>query len=304
MSVPAVPASALPRPTRFPELVVLMAGVATSAVVLWVVSLLADSGTYIMGWYLFLLIPAGALLVGLLSGLGYAIAARKVNMKLSSGFVSGMVFISLMDYFANHYVGYTSVLERLHPSVEYSFFNYLRDICENMTFSRTGDGSPGAPIGWWGYLFKGLEAAGYVAGATIPARVAVGSVASTPDCLNCGQYYAPQRFGYLNAPEQWADMAELPRLERILALRESRTPLLERTEEIMDSLEGASFSEARMAVSKLEDTAAMGNTGSVTFTLRKCPGCMAFHLSASFVGYGVDGDFSSQPLRSVESAGG
>lgn len=303
MSVPTVPASALPPPTHHPELIVLMAGVATSAATLWVVSLLADAGIYVMGWYWFLLVPVGALLVGLVSGLGYAMAARKVNMKLTYGFVSGMVFISLLDYFANHYVSYLSVLERVHPSVEYSFVSYLQDICETMTFSRTADGGPGEPIGLLGYLFKGLEAAGYVAGATIPAKMAVDSVASTPDCLNCRQYYAPERFGYLNAPEQWADVAELPRLERILAMRDSRTPLLERTEAIMDSLEGASCAEARMAVSKLEKTAAMGNTGSVTFTLRKCPGCMAFHLSASFVGYGVDGDFSSRKLRSVESTG-
>jgi hypothetical protein len=297
------PASSSSSSPAHPGWIVLLAGVATSAAVLWIVSVLADSGTNVMGWYLFIFVPVGALIVGVLSGLGYAIASRKVNMTLTPGFVVSMVFIALVDYVANQYVTYASLMERLHAPPQYTFLNYLRDICENMTFSQQADGQPGSPIGVLGYLFKTLEVLGYVAGATIPAKMTVQSVASTPDCIKCRQYYVPKRFGYLNAPERWADLVELPYVERILALKKSCAPLIERTETLMDSLEGKTFNEASRVVSGLDSEATMGNTASVSFTLRKCPGCDAFHLKATIVGYEVDGTFASQHLRSVESSG-
>jgi hypothetical protein len=299
-----VPASTSARPSSLPGFIVLLAGVVTSAAVLWIVSVLADSGINVMGLYYFYLVPVGALLVGLFSGLGYAIASRKVNMTLTPRFVTSMVSISLLDYLANQYVTYGSLMERMHLSLQFSFLDYLRDTCENMTFNRGEGAPPGAPIGMIGYLVKGMEVLGYVAGATLPAKMALHSVATTPDCLKCHQYYVAKRFGYINAPEQWQDLADLPDEERILALKQSYTPLLERTEAIMNALEGKKFSEASLMISKLEFKAAMGNTGTVTFTLRKCPNCEAFHLRANYVGYDADGTLgSSRCLRWVESSG-
>ncbi len=268
---------------------------------MWIVSLLADTGVNIMGFYYFYLIPVGAMFVGVLSGAGYAMASRKLNMTLTPSFMTSMVLISLLDYLANQYVTYASMMEHLHLPSEYSFFNYLRDICENMTFNR-GEGAPsGKPIGMFGYLFKGLEVLGYVAGSTIPAKMALVSVAETPDCLKCRQYYEAKRFGYLNAPEQWQDMANLPFQQRIQALSQSCAPLYERTDAIMIEVEGKTFSEVSTAISKLESKAALGNTASVTFTLRKCPGCDAFHLKASLVGYNEHGSIFNQHIKSVES---
>ncbi len=300
------PASSPAPPSSKPGLIVLLAGVASSALVMWIVSMLADADINIMGWYYFYLVPVGALVVGVFSGAGYAIASRKVNMTLTPGFVTGMVFISLLDYLANQYVTYSSQVESLHLPSRFSFFDYLRMICENMTFNR-GDGAPrGNPIGMVCYLFKGLEVLGYVAGSTLPAKMAFESVVTTPDCLKCRQYYVAKRFGYLNAPEQWQDLAALTHMERNLALSQSRAPLLERTEAIMNAVEGKTFSEVSTMISKLETEAAMGNTATVTFTLRKCPGCDAFHLKAEMVDYVGDGtfpSFASRRLRSVESTG-
>jgi hypothetical protein len=46
----------------------------------------------------------------------------------------------------------------------------------------------------------------------------------------------------------------------------------------------------------------MGNTGTVSFTLRKCPGCDAYHLQATFAGYDQHGEFSSEKIGFVQQA--
>ena len=54
-----------PKKLRQPGLIVYCCGLATSALVLWLVNLMNDHGVNIMGWYLNGIIPGGALLVGM-----------------------------------------------------------------------------------------------------------------------------------------------------------------------------------------------------------------------------------------------
>lgn len=285
------------RPPSKPGWIVFIAGVTTSALVLWLVA-----GTSIMGWYLYYIIPIGALIVGVLSGLGYAIAARSVNMTLSPAFVTGMVSVALVDYFAALYITYDNLLATTGAdATRYSFVQFLRDSCELISFSGGDGSSPGNPIGLWGYFFKSLEVIGYVAGATLPAKMAVTSVSGTPDCPRCKQYFINYRCAYLNAPENWEDMAEMTHVDRCVAIKQSVTPVIQRAEDFLAGMQGQKLPEVAEAMKEFESEALMGNTGTVSFTLRKCPGCDAFHLQATFAGYDPHGEFSSEKIGSVQS---
>ncbi|MDB6004682.1 MAG: hypothetical protein JWR15_1669, partial [Prosthecobacter sp.] len=94
------------KPLRQPGLLVYLCGLGTSALALWLVQLANDHGENIMGWYANGIIPAGALIVGMASGLGYAIGSRVLNVKLSKAFVAGMITTAVVDYFAAQYLTY------------------------------------------------------------------------------------------------------------------------------------------------------------------------------------------------------
>ena len=148
---------------RQPGLIVYFSGVGTSALVLWLVHYLNESQHFnVMGWYVNGILPVGALLVGAASGAGYAVASRLLQVKLSRAFVLGMITTAILDYFAAQYLTYTNILERLHVAADrYTFVDYIRDICEKMSFKDAHSDKPGSPLGLFGYFFKLLEIAGY-----------------------------------------------------------------------------------------------------------------------------------------------
>ena len=98
---------------RQPGFVVYLCGLGTSILALGAVELLNNSGTNIMGLYANGVIPAGALIVGIGSGLGYAIASRVLQVKLLTPFIVAMVFTALVDYGAAQYLTYQNLLEKL-----------------------------------------------------------------------------------------------------------------------------------------------------------------------------------------------
>ena len=80
------------KPLRQPGLIVYLSGLGTSTFVLWLVHYLNDSQQFnIMGWYVNGILPGGALVVGIISGIGYAVASRLLQVKLSRAFVAGML---------------------------------------------------------------------------------------------------------------------------------------------------------------------------------------------------------------------
>jgi hypothetical protein len=171
-----------------------------------------------------------------------------------------------------------------------------------MSFS-VGEGTQqGQPVGVWGYMFKALELTGYVLGATLPAKMAVSSVSGTPDCEKCRQYFVTHHCAYLNAPERWEDMAALEHVDRCIGLKQSITPLFKRAEAFLETMSGKALTEVTDAMAEFEPEAHMGNTGTVSFTLRKCPGCDAYHLQATFAGYDQHGEFSSEKIGFVQQA--
>jgi hypothetical protein len=297
MSTPSsAPAS---RPLRQPGLFVYLAGLGTSAFALWIVHLLNDSGTNVMGWYVNGILPAGALLVGLLSGVGYAVASRVLNVKLSRAFVFGMITTAIVDYAAAQYLTWQHLMEKFHADpAQYTFIDWFRDSCEQMAFtsSRSGSDEPGSALGVWGYFFKFLELAGYALGAMLPSL----GVFGMPYCKGCQYYLKSHRKGYLSSEEQWADTKKLSSKERGPALEACIQKLVDRTQPVVAEMAETSLAACERAVEALDAAAAKGSSANVLFHLKKCPSCEAHFIELTLTNYKVDKQVGSTSLLKLD----
>lgn len=284
-------------PLRRPGIVVYLCGLTTSLLALGAVGLLSRSGVNVMGFYVNGIIPAGALLVGIGSGLGYAAASRFLQVKLSGGFIVGMVATALLDYAAAQYLTYVNLLEQHHVAAEhYSFTQYVRDICEGMAFVKSGSNKPGSELGVFGYLFKLLEMAGYVLGATLPSLV----VSNMPYCKACQKYLTKQRTAFFSSPTLWADVKKLAKKERGPALQSAIAPLLDRAGHLCQGMAATPLSDTVALMTQLDATPAPGTAAHVEFTLEKCPTCDAHIVRVNLVNYTADKQVANSTIATLE----
>lgn len=285
------------KPLRQPGLIVYLCGLATSALVLWGVQVANENGENIMGWYANGIIPAGAFLVGIASGVGYAVGSRLLQVKLSKAFVFGMITTAVADYFAAHYLTYLNVIELHHiPTERYGFIDYFREISEGMAFKDKHSGEPGSPLGMWGYVYKVLEIGGYSVGAMFPSLMVFGM----PYCKGCQQYLKKHRTGYLHAPEQWSVVKKLKKKERLAALQASIKDLIGRANEFTGPIAAAPLAETEAALATLDQTIHKDAAARITYTLKKCPRCDAHHLELSLFNYTEDKKVANSNVATID----
>ena len=286
------------KPLRQPGLIVYFSGVGTSALVLWLVYYLNDCHHFnVMGWYVNGIIPAGALAVGVVSGTGYAIASRLLHVKLSRLFVLGMLSTAVLDYVAAQYLTYTNILERFHVGADrYTFLDYIRQICEHMTFKDSHSDKPGSPLGMFGYFFKLLEMAGYAGGAMIPSAMVYGM----PYCKNCQQYLKARRTVHIHSPERWPEVKKLGKKARLEKLQTAIRDLAARADQITGPIRQAPLAETEAALAGLDSAIQKDAAARITFDLKKCPGCDAHHLKLTLANYTVDKKAATKLLVALD----
>ncbi|WP_395745594.1 hypothetical protein [Prosthecobacter sp.] len=285
------------KPLRQPGLLVYLCGVGTSILALWGVQLANDNGENIMGWYANGIIPAGALLVGVASGLGYALGSRFLNVKLSKAFVLGMIVTAIVDYFAAQYLTYQSLLERMHiPPERYGFIDYFREISEGMSFKKRHSEEAGDPLGMWGYAYKVLEIGGYSVGAMIPSLTVFGM----PYCKSCQLYLKKHRTGHLHAPEQWSVVKKLKSKERLPALQAAIQALTARANEFTAPIAAAPLAETEAAIGTLDQAVQKDAAARITYHLKKCPCCDAHHLQLDLTNYTVDKKVANTTVAKID----
>jgi hypothetical protein len=286
------------KPLRQPGLIVYLCGVGTSALALWLVHHLNEHHEFnIMGWYLNAIIPGGALIVGIASGIGYAVASRMLQVKLSKAFVFGMITTAIIDYIAAQYLTYTHIIERLHiPPERYGFTDYIREICEGMAFSSRNSAEPGSPLGMWGYLFKLLEMGGYALGAMIPSLAVFGM----PYCKKCQQYLKAHRSGHIHSPDQWSNVKKLAKKERLAALQAAVGALTARANQVVAPIAAAPLADTEAAVAALDPAIQKDAAARITFELKKCPRCDAHHLTLNLFNFTVDKKSAVNALAKID----
>ena len=187
---------------RFANQLILYGGLATSAGALFLVYLIAKSGFNLMGFYWLFIVPVGAILVGLVSGVGYAVMSKWTNFRASGTYLWFVVGVSLLTYGASHYVTYRQVLSAhgLAPN-QVSFIDYMRVTTESAEMADH-DGDNGFTVGKFGYFLLLLEAIGFGGAAAIPLLI----VSQAAYCEDCGKYMVKEWEAFHNSEKTTAEL--------------------------------------------------------------------------------------------------
>lgn len=284
---------------RFANQLILYGGLATSAGALFLVYLIAKSGFNLMGLYWFFIVPVGAILVGLVSGVGYAVMSRWTNFRASGTYLWFVVGVSLLTYGASHYVTYQQVLSNYGiTSDQLSFINYMRVTTES-TEMADHDGDNGFTVGKFGYLLLLLEAVGFSGAAAIPLLI----VSQAPYCEDCSRYMTKNWEAFHNSEKTTAELKG-KKDEKIALIEASMQEVLAKTL----SEEQAGGSEAAASVidaAKLEAwRSEMGPINKkaiarVHVTAKHCEGCGRQHADVKLEFVNVSKEPQSNDLASA-----
>lgn len=177
------------------SLPVLGAGLATTALALlgvWAINQSSDDFN-IMGWYGYYVIPAGALLVGLVAGSGYGIASWFTGVRISRNLLLGVLLLQVAAYFVAQYIEFRHLVAT-YGGGDMGFFEYF-DLTTRAFAFKSKDGSPGDALGGWGYVFRILEIGGFAFGGIIAPLI----LRSKPYCESCQIYMRTKNLGLLPA---------------------------------------------------------------------------------------------------------
>jgi hypothetical protein len=182
---------------------VIVAGLFTTALTLFGVGALQVYGQYnLMGLYANYVIPAGAMIVGLLASSGYAIASWKLGVKIRAKLLAWIVLLMVGSYFAAEYVQFVSLgplgipvatrqvgtgtaTKTITTIRRLGFWEHYHLRAVNWTWKKENSTEKdSSPLGMAGYFFVLLGIVGFaVSGLIIPF-----AVGQKPYCELCERY--------------------------------------------------------------------------------------------------------------------
>lgn len=122
----------------------------------------------VMGWYINLIFPAGAILVGLLASSGYALAAWGLGVKINKITLAAIIAIQICSYFAIHYTEYAihgPIVDRSTGHI-ITFTEYYHLTTVNMQW-KSRSSTEATTLGGLGYLVRSGEIIGFVIGTLV-----------------------------------------------------------------------------------------------------------------------------------------
>ena len=208
-----------------PGLFVIICGLATTLIALVLVYVLQGLEIPTMGFYLFFIVPVGAILIGLLAGSGYAVGSWMMGAKLGGGLLLLVLALQVTAYFSAQYLEYNQSVARFNESKadfilqatqdagsdfdeetaeEFwgamkrasglsSFPAYFDSRTRNFVFENKN--GPGNPLGFWGYGVRLLEIGGFCLGSLIGPLILM----AAPYCSECQTYKKTANIGMLPA---------------------------------------------------------------------------------------------------------
>ena len=224
------------------HIMVLACGVLTAILTLIGVYLLDKSvpDFYIMGWHADYVIPAGAIIVGLVAGSGYGIASWFSGIRITGAVLWIVLILQFAAYFGAEYVEFKQMnLQYKNTGRPVSFLTYF-DL-EARSFAWKGeDGKQGTPLGVWGYAFRGLEIAGFaLGGLLIPL-----ALFKAPYCSGCRRYMRKKLLALIPGcvPKEKIKKSDLQKLKEF---QEKQTNAVQAATQLIEMLRKAA-AEARI----------------------------------------------------------
>jgi hypothetical protein len=273
MSKPSVEPFMRPSGEDRRGVIVVLSGSATTLLALAGVFAAAHHGENIMGWYANYVIPAGALLVGMVAASGYGIAAWLTGLKMTKKLIWSVVGELALSYFIAQYGEYQYFGGEGSLA---GFFQWFDQATRAFAWQDHG-GKLGEPLGALGYGLRALELAGFVlGGALVPV-----ALRAKPYCDPCRTYKRTRRLATLPAG---AELKVLGRFDRAQAGR-SHEEALAGVNAILKAAEGGSREAFEQAVAQHASgsRSARKLNAHVAVSLVRCPRCADGGLIASLM---------------------
>ena len=277
MAPPAPYGHAVERPTHW----VIAGGLVTTALTLAAVRWLAAHADFqVMGWHLNYVIPAGALLAGIAAGSGYGIVSWLTGVKITRELLWLVVALLVAGYFAARYVEFRELELHGEKGEAVGFLTYLDWDARSFAWQKK-DGSPGEPLGLWGYAFNLLELVGFAAGGLLVPAV----LREQPYCEACQLYLRKKALGLLPAgvvPRKLKKRDDSGRA----AYEAERAEAWARGQALVAELAGCvAAGRAADAGRLIEDHASRQKEYAklerrIELTFATCPSCRTGHLAA------------------------
>lgn len=170
-----------------PAPLVIAGGLASTAAALagvWAIQRFGDEN--VMGWYANYVIPAGAILVGLVASAGFGVAARLTGAKLTGPLLAAATLTLLGGYWVAQYVEFTLLFPEgafFDDGRPAGFLDWYDDVTRTIAW-KDKSGKLGEPLGGLGYLLRAGEMLGFcLGGLVIPL-----TMRSLPYCASCRRY--------------------------------------------------------------------------------------------------------------------
>jgi hypothetical protein len=268
-------------PTDFPAparnergpLPVFIGGAASTAVAIAVHLFGLQHRFNAFGWHINWVIPGGALLLGLLASIGFAVAAYKGGHRITRGVLLVSALILLGGYVGGQYVQYRQDFPdgRFDDGTSIGFLDYYDKVARNIQF-RDKRGHLGSKLGAWGLGARGLQILGFVLGGLLPAFVLM----AKPYCQACGRYRTSKQVGLVPADltAKWVGDKSPERVAERARLRESAEATMR------DVFAAAAKGDGPAIADRLEREGPKAKRSEIdkvdsrfVFELEHCPGC-------------------------------
>ena len=281
------------------DLIILVSGALTSIVALVIVAVLGFFGFNPMGFYLFFIVPVGALGVGLVAGSGYTIASRLRNVFIGTSTKCAIFAFGIIAYVIAHYLSYRIILlaDSIPPS-EFSFVDYWVYLCESLSFvSSDSPDDEGFVLGKWGYLVILAECVVFALGGLIPLAF----LAGIPYCHQCQLYRKTLLTVYLNSEEMKDALKKQKKAAKTEIITNAATAILEVAENLQNEIDGKPLEHALKILETLSKENAKKAIANVIVVLKKCPTCESYTVTATLQNVTVDGQVNSTECFKIES---
>jgi hypothetical protein len=184
--------------SRDGAVLLLLAGGITSALALTGVYFASVHGENIMGWYANYVIPAGALLVGLVASSGFGLSSWSTGTKITGKLLGLVILLLVASYFVAQYLGFRQLFasETIDGEPPIGFWSYFDLATRAFHWAAKSDrDAAGEPFGALGYAMRGLEIAGFALGGVLAPL----ALRKQPYCELCRRYKRTRRLGWIAA---------------------------------------------------------------------------------------------------------
>ena len=286
--------------SKKPDTLILIAGLATSFICLLIVYLVGLTGFEIMSFYVWRILPIGALAVGLGCGTGYAIGSRLSNVRISKGFLLLVALLAIGTYAAAQYLTYLQALKVNNLSQDQvSFVEYIKLTWGNMTYKNLDRGSEPFELGKLGYVLKSLEIAGFTLGVMLPVWI----LRQMSYCPTCQRYMTKTGSFFINSTALKSELKKKKKKEKEALIVDAVNSVTAQHDALVDRISSTGFDDTLLILSDLPRAQSSDSMAIVQYDLSKCPVCDNHEIAATLRNINVGNQYNTRLLGKIPKIG-